>query len=420
MQKITAIIFTIFMGLTLFSWSESITKNDIPIGFASQGKWRINNKKPITVSTKKEFFAALNHGGVIYIDGMIDLSDGMMVKNKDIPTALDDFVKSRTSGKYTYEQFVTAYSNSCSIDTDDSKVGKQGNSKLAETLWDLNHAYGDKIRAKIQSDTCIIGLGQNSGFTGGSLSIRDVHGVVLRNLVIQDGYDPFPHHESFDGYNAQHDAVSIINSWDVWLDHCTLRDTQEIRTVLTGGDVQEKWQTYDGLCDITSESKNITVSYCQFESHDKTMLIGSSDSEQIGVKRTITLCYNIFRNCGQRLPMVRLSNVHIYNNYFVTDSNTRYKSQYAVGVRYCANIISQNNYFEQVAWSFSGNEKKPGSVYSVDDIDKSINGKKIGQFTIAKKPLFDIPYSYNLLTASSVPDTLKHQAGAGILEVLVE
>lgn len=413
-------ILTFFFVFVFFAFEGAgqavINPTDTPTGFASLGKYKINEQKAVTVNNKKDLEAAAFKGGLIYVDGMIDLSQGLFPKTLDY-NSLDAFVSKETAGAYkTYKDFMVAYTKCCKTSTDDGSKNSSTKSPMYETLWQLNHSYGDKIRLSVASGTVLIGI-NGGGVYGGSISIKGVQNVIIRNLVIQDAYDPFPHHEKDDGYNAQHDAISVQDSSNVWIDHCTIEDTLPIDYQMTEGSTKEKWQTYDGLCDITKQSKNITVSFCKFQNHDKTMLIGSSDSEKMQLTRTITLHHNYFFNCGQRLPMARLSCIHAYNNLYDIDANARYTSQYAIGVRYDCKIIAQNCYFGSVAYSVSGSDTKQGAIFLEGCIDKSKNGKKTGQFKIEKKPLFDIPYNYSLDSAGDLPVTLLENAGAGVLQV---
>ena len=398
---------------------EKISVSQLPDGFASVGfafKGDLNSS--VTVRTKAELLSALRKGGVIYVNGMIDLSDGMLPEEAGgSNAALDAFVK-KYSKFSTYKEYKDAYVAACTLSTEDSSKGPK--SSLYETMHTLNLAYRDVITLTLRANTYLVGANENSGFFGGSISISGVSNVIIRNLTIRDAYDPFPHHEANDGYNAQHDTVSIQNSKNIWIDHCTICDTRTVSHVLTAGKNDEKWQTYDGLCDIANGCDNITVSYCKFMNHDKTMLIGSSDSESITPeKRHVTLHHNYFYNCGQRLPMVRLTTVHTYNNFFEVDSSAPYKSNYALGVRYNALIQSENNYYGKgTGYSFSGaSGSKQGTVYSVGDIDKTSNGKKAGQFKTSKSPLFEIKYPYATLSAEEVPDYVKANAGAGAIPV---
>ena len=59
------------------------------------------------------------------------------------------------------------------------------------------------------------------------------------------------------------------------------------------------------------------MSYNNFFDHDKTMLIGSSNTVGADVgKLRVTLHHNRFANVGQRVPRVRFGQVDLYNNYF--------------------------------------------------------------------------------------------------------
>ncbi|WP_413784224.1 hypothetical protein [Campylobacter concisus] len=81
------------------------------------------------------------------------------------------------------------------------------------------------------------------------------------------------------------------------------------------------------------DSAAITISHNIFGNHDKTILIGSKDSDGSSETRTITLAYNIFDNCAQRLPMARNAKVHVYNNFYDSKDGF-YNQKYAVGVRF--------------------------------------------------------------------------------------
>ena len=415
-------IFLLFLIFTFFALPSFFAENifsasDLPDGFAGVGFKGLKTDSSVTVNNKKDLLSALKKGGVIYVDGMIDLSEGMLPGvGGGSTSALDTFVKKHSSFS-SYIEYRDAYAAACTLETEDSSKGPK--SSLYDTMHDMNIAYRDLIRLTVRSNTVLVGLGENSGFSGGCLSISGVSNVILRNLKIQDAYDPFPHHEKNDGYNAQHDAVSIESSKNVWVDHCTFEDTKDLIHVMTAGKIDEKWQTYDGLCDITKSSDNVTVSYCKFVNHSKTMLIGSSDSEQISAKnRKVTLHHNYFYNCASRLPMVRLSTIHSFNNYYEADSSARYGNSYGLGVRYNSLINAENNYYGSgIKNSYAGNSKKHGKVYSSGEIDNSKSGKKSGEFEAASEPLFEIPYKYEKIPAEQVPDFVKANAGAGKISI---
>ncbi|MBR6914397.1 MAG: polysaccharide lyase family 1 protein, partial [Treponema sp.] len=294
--------------ITISASANSISASDTPTGYATITP---QTGSGTTVTTKAELLSAISNGGLIYVSGTIDMSDGCLPTTAGGTTdELDAFVKKQTtslknsdSSKYpnvytTYTAFRNAYAALCSSSTDD-KSSSSTSTTLSQTLWKLNSTYGNKIKLNVKSNTTIIGLG-NAVIKGGTIQISGVSNVTIRNLTIQDAYDPFPHHEKNDGFNAQWDGICLDGASNIWIDHCTIEDTMKYTTVTTSSG-SEKWQTYDGLCDITKSSTNVVVSYCFFKNHDKTMLIGSSSSDLSG--GNITIHHNRFLNCGQRLPM---------------------------------------------------------------------------------------------------------------------
>lgn len=202
---------------------------------------------------------------------------------------------------------------------------------------------------KIPSDTTLIGVGNNAGFINGSLMLSKVNNVIIRNLKIEAPIDVAPKFEEGDGWNAEWDGINIITSTYVWIDHVTLTDGK-----FTDDMYQEKdgWKyvQHDGLLDIKRGSDFITISYCLFENHDKTMLIGHSDknADQDENKLNITLHHNVFLDITQRAPRVRFGKIHMYNNLFkgsVNKSKTVYPYQYSIGLGYKGSVLSENNQF---------------------------------------------------------------------------
>ena len=398
---------------------NSIKASDTPTGYASTS-WATSDKKTVTVSTKSDLVKYAKAGGyIIYVNGMIDMSEDYLPSEAGgTSDSLDSLVNSKTSGTYaTYSAWKSAYAAACSTSTEDGDSKSTSKSSLYTTLWILNNAYKSIIQLNIVSNTIIIGLTAESGIKGGTLSISGVQNVVLRNLTIQDAYDPFPHHESGDGYNAQFDCITIQgdSTQNIWIDHCTFKDTMYLSYVSTGGSTSEKWQTYDGLLDIKGLGKYITVSYCKFMDHDKTSLIGSSDSEGDNSTRLITYHHNYFYNCGQRLPMVRNTTLHLYNNYYDA-SSPHYTQQYAVGVRKNCIIYAENNYFGSgIKYSFKNSD---GSLYSSGNSDNASSGCNS---TVTGATLFSSAvkaYTYTADSASDVPSLVKANAGAGVWAVV--
>ena len=319
-------------SICLGTLSTEISVYDSPIGFASVDAKEnfgglAKGEGCTVVKTRDELISAVKNGGIIYIEGMIDMSDGMLPSTGGGSTKkLDEFVASKTS----YADYAEWKKKETAVSASENKQ------------FSLRNDYKNKIQLNLKSDTTLIGLDSNSGIKGVAISISNVENIAIRNLTLQDAYDPFPSHEANDGWNSLHDLIGIQgSSKNIWIDHCTLEDTMKLSTAANG----EKWQTYDGLCDMKASCKNITISNCIFRNHDKTMLIGSSDSDGSNETRHITICGNYFQNCGQRLPMVRNAKAHIFNNYYANVSGGFYSTSYCIGNRAGALIVAENNYF---------------------------------------------------------------------------
>ena len=402
-----------FSGLLLLSLvitqtiCGSISLSDKPVGFASVSK----PSKSVTVTTKSDLVKYAKTGGyLIYVKGSIDVSEGYRPTSAGGTTSkLESLVKSCTSSKYSsYTALRDAYAKACSTSTNDKSSSSA--STIGKLIWNCNSAYQSIIKLNIASNTWIIGATTGCAIRGATINISSVSNVVIRNLFIEDAYDPFPHHESNDGYNAQHDGIVIQgSSKNVWIDHCSFKDLQHLVYVKTGGSTSEKWQTYDGLLDMKGSISAITVSYCVFQNHDKTMLIGSSDTDGSSSTRTVTLHHNYFLNCGQRLPMARNVKLHAFNNYYDTDSNVYYAQQYCIGVRKGSLINAEANYFGSgINYSIKDNY---GKAYFSGNSDNS--KKKNKDTSVSSSKVFSIPYSYSLDSAANAQTKVKSNAGAG-------
>ncbi len=372
-------------------------------------------------------------------------------------TALGAFIAAN-KGTYSgnavssWSEWRQAYAAFCSTSTEYNSSSAKTATTLDGYQYSLVSAWKSQIQIEVASGTTIIGLTAESGIKGGNISISGVSNVVIRNLHLQDAFDPFPHHEDGDGWNAEYDCITIQNTNShIWIDHCTFEDTVSvgwtnfagvnIGTVGTGGDTQaysesdsgyEMWQTYDGLCDIKGKSTNITVSYCVFKNHDKTMLIGSSDTEYTSITdsgRTITLHHNYFDSCVQRLPMVRTSYIHIYNNYFGYTSNG-YDQKASIQVRAMAQIISEYNYFDTgIKYRYKGDNAtskvkinkvetdKTSETLLYDSNNDGVSSTTGTYWTSKDSAPFSVPYTYTTDATNTLADNLKSNAGAGVWTV---
>lgn len=324
----------------------SISLSDRPLGFASLGIDMSKMAETVEVSSSSALKDYAKKGGyIIYVKGEIDMSEGMLPaegsKSTDSTDKLDAFIADfyKTSDtKYTsYSQWMKEKTNVPS--GEDNYPDKS-----------LSNKYKGVVQVSVAANTMIIGK-EGATIRGGTFSVNSDN-VVIRNIHFKDAVDPFPEHQANDGWNAQHDLIGIDKGKNIWIDRCTFEDTLTLGYAANG----EKWQVYDGLCDMKGSATNITVSRCVFRNHDKTMLIGSSDSDGASdpTARKISLIANYWLNCGQRCPMVRNSLCHVLNNVYASDSSRVYTSQSSINARAGSVVCSEDNWFGNVAGASEG------------------------------------------------------------------
>lgn len=382
------------------------------------------------VSTRSQLLSAVKNGGIIYVSGMIDMTDGMLPSSGTTSTsALDTFIKNVAKGLTSastygtvasdvtsYATWKTWYAANVKSTADQSGVAKSAQSKM-------QNAWKSQIQLSLKPNTTIIGLDENSGIKGGTISIYNISNVVLRNLKIQDAFDPFPKMEKGDGYNAEWDGVVVDGSKYVWIDHCTFEDTIcttdddfDHVTPSDGVTTKDKWQTYDGLLDVKRASDFVTISYCKFANHDKTSIFGHSDSESADANHlTVTQHHNYFVNCTQRLPRVRYASMHSYNNYFTNPSGGRSNS-YCLGVGANAKIYAEANYFDSTVQYSADEMASSGKIYfASSNVDNSRKGCEPSSVSIGWTP--SSQYDYTVDSASTLPTIIPANAGAGMWTV---
>lgn len=343
--------FTAFKGVCI-RLPDQISPSDRPLGFASLGIDMSKMTKTVEVSSSSALKSYAKKGGyIIYVKGEIDMSEGMLPaegsKSTNSTDKLDAFIADfykNSDTKYTsYSQWLKEKTNVPS-----------GEDKYPDKS--LSNKYKGVVQVSVASNTVIIGK-EGATIRGGTFSVNSGN-VVIRNIHFKDAVDPFPEHQAGDGWNAQHDLIGIDSGKNIWIDRCTFEDTLTLGYASNG----EKWQVYDGLCDMKKTATNITVSRCVFKNHDKTMLIGSGDSDGASdpKARKISLIANYWLNCGQRCPMVRNSLCHVLNNVYASDSSRVYSSQSSINARAGSVVCAESNWFGSVA----SPSEKDGTIYN--------------------------------------------------------
>ena len=236
---------------------------------------------------------------------------------------------------------------------------------------------------EIASHKTILGIGEDATLTFGWLKIDEATNIIIRNVRFTGARD------------AEGDALTIIESTYVWIDHCTFDDA------------------LDGLVDIVHASNHIAVSWNHFYNHGLGSLVGNSDSK--GYKDwelSATYHHNWFQQ-DRRSPRARFGRVHSYNNYH--DGQDRGPASY-MGAR----VVVEHSHFYKC--------EKPTKAYSTENAtygDPSgylvLRGNKFedneyepearGTIADAFEPA-DI-YAYVLDDVDDVKDLVTACAGAG-------
>jgi pectate lyase len=325
------------------------------------------------VTNRSEFVSAIGSGSntvpkIVYVQGTIDFN----ADDNNNPLGYNDYKDPNydfNTYLATYDPSVWGTSSVPSGPQEDARKRSEDNQKA-------------RISVNIPSNTTIVGQpGTLAQIVGGNLNLSGVDNVIIRNIEFQDAYDYFPQWDPTDGssgnWNSMFDNITIKNSTHVWVDHSTFDDGSHPDS-MNGTYYGREYQHHDGTVDISNAADLITLSYNYFHDHDKTELIGSSDSatSDNGHLR-VTLHHNYYQNVVQRAPRVRYGQVHIYNNYYEGSTNAaNYAYSYSWGIGYSSKIYAENNYFNIVGVTVSklGSKLKGTSLY---DSGTVLNGSNV-------------------------------------------
>ncbi|WP_320774453.1 pectate lyase [Streptomyces sp. CRN 30] len=289
-----------------------------------------------TVSTWAEFRAAL----------AADPGAPRIIKVKGTVDAVSEGCDAFEAPGYDFAAYLAAYApetwgydTDLSAEPDDSPEGLRRTSAAAQD---------QAIKANVPSNTTIIGIGRNAQLKGASLQIKAVDNVIVRNLTFESPLDCFPQWDPTDGdtgnWNSEYDAAVVYGSTHVWLDHNTFTDGEfpDSAAPIHFGMV---YQQHDGQLDIVRGADLVTASWNVFTDHDKTILIGNSDSESTAVgdrgKLRATFHHNLFKDLVERAPRVRFGQVDVYDNHFVADDDY----SYSFGVGKESALVAEHNAF---------------------------------------------------------------------------
>ncbi|KAJ7171364.1 pectin lyase-like protein [Mycena filopes] len=236
---------------------------------------------------------------------------------------------------------------------------------------------GDGEVIDVGNHTTVVGIGANSGVTGGGF--RKATNVIFRNLQLSKSPAPT-------------DLIELQTATNVWVDHNTFTS-----------DLDHDKDFYDGQLDMDHGTDFVTVSWNVFQLHFKCSLVGNSDNtgdEDAGHLR-VTYHHNHFSQINSRTPSLRFGTAHIYSNFFDTVLTS------GVDSRDGAQTLIEDNQFTNV----------------IDPIQTTLNGgfavQRSNVFTnttlqaVAAGTLTTVPYAYTIDAASAVSAAVVANAGAG-------
>ncbi|WP_314983308.1 pectate lyase [uncultured Veillonella sp.] len=382
---------------------EALPKQD---GFASVGNGttggaNATEQNVFKVTNKKEFVSALKNRKnttpkIVLVYGTIDFD----TDDNGKPLAMKDYM---VDG-YDFQQYLETHKpqSTAPKSLKDEQEAKRKASQKNQS---------QSITVHVPSNTSIIGM-DNAKLKGVNL-VLDSDNVIIRNIQFESPYDYFPSWDPNDGpegnWNSQYDSISIKGSTHIWIDHSSFQDGPEIVQKYFG----RKYEHRDGLVDITNEADYITISYSTFENHNKTMLIGSSDSKISDEgKLHVTLHHNYFHNVVQRLPRVRFGQVHVYNNYFSSDTtNGEYAYAYALGVGKNSQIYAENNVADIAGKDYTSFVKVFGGK-QLTTVNNMFNGQIIDTFNDTLTPVDWKPELFTTIDpVNEVKENVLHDAG---------
>ncbi|WP_327351369.1 pectate lyase family protein [Streptomyces sp. NBC_01304] len=306
-------------------------------GWASEGSGTTGGAKAdaahvYTVTTWQEFTAALEAGG----------DAPKIIKVKGVLNATAAGCAAFEADGYDFRQYLADYDPAV-WGRDRPVSGPQEDLRAASAA-----RQSEAIKAEVPANTTIIGVGKDAAITGGSLQIKDVDNVIVRNLTFEAPLDCFPQWDPTDGatgaWNSEYDAAVVYGSTHVWLDHNTFTDGRYPDSTLPSY-YGEVYQQHDGLLDIVRGANHVTASWNAFRDHDKTLMIGNSDSAAAtdAGKLKVTLHHNLFEGIVERAPRVRFGQVDTYNNHYVVKGDQHYA--YAFGIGFESQLVAEKNAF---------------------------------------------------------------------------
>ena len=230
----------------------------------------------------------------------------------------------------------------------------------------------------IASDKTVVGVGKTGEIVNGGFFIGPgMHNVILRNLTIRGTYVK----GDWMGQTNDYDGLQMDGAHHVWVDHCHFS------------------RHGDGCLDSRAGTTYLTISWCIFSRHNKTMGVGWDNK----VSAQITLHHSWFRNVTMRAPAAgQTLRAHYYNNYLQNINSCSHR------VLVGTNMVVQNSFFQNVDGPIAGSDR----TITVGESGSIFRGTR-GPIHVCGRAFFDPGrfYAYPLDKAEDIPGLLTKYAG---------
>ncbi|MDQ7988203.1 MAG: pectate lyase [Candidatus Dactylopiibacterium sp.] len=377
---------------------------------ATTGGEGASSAKTYTVTTRAELIQALygntaqiNADGsiqsgspdsskkIIYVSGRISLNTnkaGTELAESDYICAQGTSFSYNSStvtvsATYTFDAYKNRYDPNGSWGT--SAVDKSGDPlEVARACAAANQKK--VVMLGVPSNTSILGVSNDAAIVHGTLVIGGSESapsdnVVIRNLTFEDAFDFFPQWDPTDSggrWNSAYDNISVMHATHVWIDHNSFSDgarPDKLYPPVFAAPynlAEMEVQHHDGLLDITKRANYVTVSWNHFHDHDKTNLIGGTDTAALNAENPaalrITFHNNYWQNIKQRQPRVRYGMVHVFNNYY--DGTLASSADY----KWSAGVVAGQGgklYIENNAFALTGGAATAATIYGSSSVTSS-------------------------------------------------
>lgn len=264
---------------------------------------------------------------------------------------------------------------------------------------------GTDIPIKRCANLTIFGADENAFIEQTPLIITSSSNIIIRNIKF-----------TMKGASGGKDIIEITTTssdkcQNIWIDHCEFYNETPKASVVDS-DSSEK-DKYDGLLDIKKNSEYITVSWCYFHDHYKSILIGFTADDTYD--RKITIHHNRFVRLNSRIPSFRGGTGHIYNNYFEGWLENGKYYGHCIHTREGCNLLVENNYFTKLVKGVYWEQKDAAEGFASGTGNYFDTTVESGFTSRAATTPFTPPYTVDQHDAMELPDLLAQYAGVGVI-----